>query len=579
MRQLFRCVAIVIFVCACGGSGGDNGGDNGGPTGPITPTVDHVTVSPSISTLASGATQQFSATALSATNVTVPGVSFTWASDDTDAVRVSATGLATGVHVGTAHISATTNGITGTLPLTVTSGPAVALQKQVPDPVNIAAGTALSTPLSVKVVDAAGNPVPSANVAWTATAGTLSAASTPTTTTGVAQVTWTLGTTAGAQSVTATVGSSTVTFATVAVPGAVVTLSVVGTSTNAATDTVDKPLPALQVVAKDKYNNVVPGATVSWAASTGHLSAPTSLTDASGMAQAVWTLGSAIGAATATATAQGTAVTAQFTTTVHAGAPAQFANVTGNSQSGVVGSALSTPLSAVLADRYGNPEGGVPVTWSVAGGGSIAAASTSTSTQGAATATFTLGTSTTVVQSATLQAGGKSLTFAATPRPDAPVLLTVVVTNVSSQGGHQLTSCSYGQTGLVACTFHDPPASPDEVGDESQLIGTPCAAATATDRYGNVLTDSTQYHWSLSATIGGALSASACVQPPAGARNPPAPRLVPSAALLPPTRMRSVAALDGRVITGSGGAQNGADGGDFYIRVGTLSVHFHVYWF
>ncbi|HVZ48800.1 MAG TPA: DNA/RNA non-specific endonuclease [Gemmatimonadaceae bacterium] len=93
--------------------------------GGATPVVASVTVAPASASVAVGATQQFTATALDATNAPISGVTFTWTS--TAAATVSGTGLATGASVGSATITATApNGVAGTASLAVTAaGPTV----------------------------------------------------------------------------------------------------------------------------------------------------------------------------------------------------------------------------------------------------------------------------------------------------------------------------------------------------------------------------------------------------------------------------------------------------------------------
>ncbi|MBA3560035.1 MAG: Ig-like domain-containing protein [Gemmatimonadaceae bacterium] len=64
-------------------------------------------------------------------------------------------------------------------------------------------------PITVKVTDRYGNPVPGAAVSWTIApgAGSVSGTTSNTDASGVATVAWTLGTTAGAKSLTATVAA------------------------------------------------------------------------------------------------------------------------------------------------------------------------------------------------------------------------------------------------------------------------------------------------------------------------------------------------------------------------------------
>ena len=86
------------------------------------PTVTAISVSPATSSIISGSTQQFAATAAysnSTTGALTSGV--TWTSSNIAVATVSSTGLATGVGSGTTTIKAIANGFTATATLTVTT--------------------------------------------------------------------------------------------------------------------------------------------------------------------------------------------------------------------------------------------------------------------------------------------------------------------------------------------------------------------------------------------------------------------------------------------------------------------------
>lgn len=70
-------------------------------------------VTPATATINAGATTQFSATLLDATNNALITIPATWASSDTSVATVDATGLATGVKAGTATITPWVGGVAG----------------------------------------------------------------------------------------------------------------------------------------------------------------------------------------------------------------------------------------------------------------------------------------------------------------------------------------------------------------------------------------------------------------------------------------------------------------------------------
>jgi uncharacterized protein YjdB len=84
--------------------------------------VASVTVTPATVSLAVGATQQATATDKSSSGATTSGTTPSWSSSNTGVATVSSSGLVTGVAAGTATITGTSSGHSGTMAVTVTSG-------------------------------------------------------------------------------------------------------------------------------------------------------------------------------------------------------------------------------------------------------------------------------------------------------------------------------------------------------------------------------------------------------------------------------------------------------------------------
>ncbi|MBV9210409.1 MAG: lamin tail domain-containing protein [Acidobacteria bacterium] len=80
---------------------------------PAPPVIARIEIAPNASLINRGGTQQFSATAFDANNQVVPGVAFTWGSSNALIATVDANGLAHGVGIGNANISATAANGTG----------------------------------------------------------------------------------------------------------------------------------------------------------------------------------------------------------------------------------------------------------------------------------------------------------------------------------------------------------------------------------------------------------------------------------------------------------------------------------
>jgi plastocyanin len=154
-------------------------------------------------------------------------------------------------------------------------------------------------------------------------------------------------------------------------------------------------------------------------------------TDATGVATVgQWTVGTAIGPNTLSATSGGLAGSpVEFTATAVAGPAVAFSKNAGDNQAASVGSAVGpVPVSVLVSDAYGNPVVGVPVTFVVAsGGGSVTGGQQMTGVDGIATVGrwklgTTLGPNT--LTAAATGLSGPPLVFAATATP-IPTAVTV----------------------------------------------------------------------------------------------------------------------------------------------------------
>jgi hypothetical protein len=153
--------------------------------------------------------------------VGVPNVNVGWsvtngkgtvssASTGTDANGAASVTWTLGDTVGINTVVAAITGASATLNKFAKSGPAAAIAKVTPDSSAIVAGA--SVPITARVVDQYGNPVQGATVSWTTSAGTLSAASTVTASSGNASTNLTTSA-RGTYTVTATViGKGSVAF-------------------------------------------------------------------------------------------------------------------------------------------------------------------------------------------------------------------------------------------------------------------------------------------------------------------------------------------------------------------------------
>ncbi|MDQ7054819.1 MAG: Ig-like domain-containing protein [candidate division KSB1 bacterium] len=314
----------------------------------------------------------------------------------------------------------------------------------------------LPTALKVMVQDAAGNPKPGHPVTFQVTQGggtlngNLTTYTTLTDTAGIASAVFTLGPNAGVNNEvkasaelngTPLAGSPITFTALAAVPAKMVKLSgdnQTGTPGRALTspvkvqitDAQDRPISGFSVT----FTVTQGGGTVNGQTSV------TVTTAANGEASVSWALGTTPGAVnklTVTALSQGSHLSGSpMTFTATATELAQLVLLDGNNQTGVVGTALGTPLQAKVIDQLGNGVRGWPVTFKVTeGGGSldgdVTEKTVNTDSLGIARVTLTLGpkpgtNNNKVTASTTYKGGpltGSPITFVASATHGAPVAI------------------------------------------------------------------------------------------------------------------------------------------------------------
>ncbi len=264
-----------------------------------------------------------------------------------------------------------------------------------------APGSALPDSLEVRVLDNAGLPVPGQLVTFALETDAPGAEVSPETATsrsdGIARALWVLGRTSGVQRAVARVardGADPLEFRFSANVGTGAPVRIAIGEGNEQTAPAGTTLPATVVaLVTDEFGNPVSGVEVLWEPEDGSVEPSRSVSGADGRAATIWTLGSAAGSQTLTATSEdldGSPLT--FTAVARAGSPNTLVKVSGDDQSGQTGSELGSPLVVRLLDGAGN---GVPnraVSWVVAtGGGSASPATSTTDENGRASTEWTLG--------------------------------------------------------------------------------------------------------------------------------------------------------------------------------------------
>jgi adhesin/invasin len=283
---------------------------------------------------------------------------------------------------------------------------------------------------AVTVLDQRGDPMFGVAVTFAVSAGggSVTGATVFSDAQGLARVeSWTLGTATGTNTLRATAGSLTsVTFNASAQAAAPATLTrTAGDEQTATVGTAVNVAPAVTV--RDRFNNPVPNATVTFAVAGGggSVTAPAAFSSNAGVASVgSWTLGAVPGANSLSATLDTLVVT--FTATGVVGAPATMTKHAGDAQTAVAATAVATPPAVRLIDLHGNPVSGVSITFGVtAAGGSVTGATQTTDANGIATVgSWTLG-SVAGANTLTASAGTLSAIFTATSVPGVPANITV----------------------------------------------------------------------------------------------------------------------------------------------------------
>jgi hypothetical protein len=263
----------------------------------VTQTPDSIVVSPGAVALESvGADQQFTADVLDAGGSVIASAAVTWASDDEDVVVIDpGSGLATSTGEGTAVVSASFSGITGTATVTVAQVPASVVLD--PDSVEVEPGE--TRQITASVLDAEGVVIPGAPVTWSSDDDAVASVSAAGLVLGEAQGTTTVQASSGSASAIANV---------VVVAPVPVSIEIAGGDGQTSPAGLELAAPA-EVRVLSAFGQVVPGATVTWIAQNdGSTNPPSSITDGLGEAEASWALGPGLGAQSLRAAIEGDTV-------------------------------------------------------------------------------------------------------------------------------------------------------------------------------------------------------------------------------------------------------------------------------
>ncbi|MEA2766052.1 MAG: hypothetical protein QOK07_2456 [Gemmatimonadaceae bacterium] len=154
-------IALCFAALGCGGSGG-----GGGPTGPA--PIETITVSITQGSMVVGDQTTATATAKDANGNVLSGRQLNWSSSDFSVATVQASGVVTALTAGTANISATGEGRSGTATVTVTVVPVAFVT------VSLASSTVAigaTTQATARVSNANGTTLTGRTVTWSSSNG------------------------------------------------------------------------------------------------------------------------------------------------------------------------------------------------------------------------------------------------------------------------------------------------------------------------------------------------------------------------------------------------------------------------
>ena len=301
---LVGALTLSVLMWGCGDSPTGTDGNDSEPAS--------IAVTPEAPTLVSlGDTASLSATVRNASGGTV-STSVTWTSSATGVATVDGEGRVVAVANGTATITASAGGVSGSASVTVRQE--VDSLAASGDAQSADAGSALDSAVVVTALDARGNPVAGATVSFAVLSGggSVDPAGGTTDEAGAAATTWTLGNAAGVQELEAVAAAGVASAADSLVVGATALalepVAVAAYAGDAQTEIPGQPVPSpLQVRVVDALGNGVPDIVVSFEVAGGAGDAALDSVEVStgldGVAGVRLTLGSALGGYTVTASA------------------------------------------------------------------------------------------------------------------------------------------------------------------------------------------------------------------------------------------------------------------------------------
>jgi len=374
-----------------------------------TKTVASVVVSPNPASAAVGQKARLTAAVKDGSGGVLVGRTVTWMSSNPEVASVSANGLVTAVSVGSATISATAGGVSGTSQFQATTVAAASVSVS-PTAPNVRVGEDVQ--LTVTAKDASGNVLASRVPTWSTSNPIVATVSSSGRVTGVSKGSATVTATVDGKSAPASVSVASAAPA----PVASITVTLNASSINAGQST------QAVAVTRDAAGNVVTGRTITWTSGSPALATVST----SGVVSAI-----AAGSVSIVATSEGVSNSAALVITGST-RPVASVSLSAASTSMVVGQ--SQAVSVTVKDASGSTLTGRTIAWS--------SSSTSVATVSASGQVTAVGAGSAVITATSEgKSGTLTLKVAAAPvNPPASVAVTAPATTLSIQQTTQATA-------------------------------------------------------------------------------------------------------------------------------------------
>ena len=389
-----------LQVTAPAGNPGNPGSPPPPPPPPPPSPVATVAVSLTSSNIVVGGSAQGTATTKDASGNVLTGRTVTWTSSDPSIAAVSSSGLVSGVAAGTATITATSEGKTGTASITVAPVPVATVSVSLTASSILISANAQATAITR---DATGAVLTGRAIAWSSSNTSVATVSSTGLVTGIAAGSATIRATSEGQT-----GGATITI-TVPPPTPVATVTVA----LSASSIVNGATTQATATTTDASGNVLTGRAIAWSTSN----AAVATVSASGLVTGV-----GAGAATITATSEGKSGGATVTVTL---VPVATVSVSLGASSVVIG--LTIQATATARDASGTVLTGRAVTWSSSN------TSVATVTSAGVVTGVTAGTAT-ITATSEGKTGSATVTVTAPP-PVATQLVVTTQPSSASQSG------------------------------------------------------------------------------------------------------------------------------------------------